>query len=277
MKASQKRFLTLLAPILAAAVGWAGAQPAQGPSISNEHRLFQRFIEDGAVTENLWLEGQFRFQSFEDSEVFSISPIIAATFAEDFELGGRIGLVIVDPDDGNSESGFSDLDLWGKVRLTTRPTQLSVGILLDLPAGDEDRSLRLGTGELDVGFFAGLRHDFGAVSLVANAGLRVNQDPDVKEKEVLEAIGLTGQSEAEGDPSLQVGGALLFAMTSRLSGVIETTYETERIDGLGTDFRVTIGCDYRTRETAGFRIGVTGGTGDAAPNFEAIGSLYLLF
>jgi hypothetical protein len=259
------------------AVGTASAQQSQTATITNEHRLLQRFMQDGAVTENIWLEGQFRFQSFQDSDVISLSPILAFTVAEDLEFGGRIGLKNVDPENASSESGFGDLDVYGKVRVTTGPTQTCLGLLLDFPTGDEDKSLRLGSGELDVGFFGGLRHDFGAVSLVGNAGLRVNQDPDVEDKDVLRQIGLEDRSEAEGETSIQLGGALLFAMTARASGLLELSYETERVDGMGADFRITVGGDYRVSEVVGLRVGVAGGAGDSAPDFEVIASGILLF
>lgn len=269
--------LILLAPVLIAGVSLADAQASGNPSITNENRLFQRFIQDGAVTDNLWLEGQFRFQNYQHDRVLSLSPIFAATLAEDFELGGSIGLVNVNPDDGGDQTGFTDMQVYGKVRLTTRPTQVSVGLLFDLPTGNEDKSLRFGTGKLDVGFFGGIRHDFGAVSLVGNAGMRINQDPDVTDRDTLAAFGLSRGRRPTGKTSLQLGGALLFAMTRQVSGVLEATYESERIDGMGSDLRITAGADYRFAEGVGFRPGVAIGSGGSAPHFEAIGSFYALF
>lgn len=277
MTPTQMRFPALAAAVLLAAAGTAAAQSSQSSKITNDHRLFHRFVEDGAVVENLWLEGQFRWESFDDSDVVSLTPVFAATLAEDFELGGRVGILSVDPEDGTTESGFSDLDIWGKIRLTTKPTQLSVGLLLKLPTGDEDKSLRLGTGEMDVEFFAGLRHDFESASLIANAIFRVNQDPDVGDQDVLDSLGLKGQDEAEGEPSLGLGGGLLFSMTRQLSGILEVSYETERINDLGSDFRVMLGADYRSGDAFGFRGGLTGGAGDSAPELGVIGTAYLLF
>ncbi len=276
MQATCLRWPLLVAPIMAAMAGLAAAQPAGATAIGNDHRLFQNFVEDGAITENVWFEGQFRFQSFDDSRMLSIRPVLAASFAEDFEVGGRFGLATVDPERGDTESGFTDLDLYGKIRLTTKPTQLSVGLLLDLPTGEEDKSLRLGTGEMDLALFGGIRHDFGAVSLVGNAGLRINQDPDVTDSDVLRAIGLPGGSEAEGETSIELGGALLFAMTQRLAGQLEVSYETERIDGLGSDLRVTVGGEYRLRESLGLRMAGAVGQGDGAPDYEVIFSTVLL-
>ncbi len=273
MRATRTRILALLAAVWAAGTVTASAQqpefeqPAR-KSVTNENRLFQRFIEDGAVTENVWLEGQFRFQAFEDADIFSIAPIIAVNVAEDLEFGGRFALASVDPDQGDSETGFTDLELYGKVRLTTEPTQFALGLILELPTGDEEESLRLGNGEIDVGFFGGMRRDFGAVSLVGNVGLRINQDPDLDP---------SGGVSLEGETSVQLGGAFLFAMSRRLVGSVEASYETERIDGAGSDFRVTLGGDYRWPESYALRIALVGGTGDSAPEVEVIASGVFFF
>ena len=137
----------LIAGIVTACGISAGASQTSPPatrSVDNETRLFQRFAEDGAVTENLWLDGQFRFVNGEHADGFSIGPVVAVNIAEDFELGGRISLLSIDPDPGDTETGFSDLDLYGKVRLSTKPNQFAVGVLLKLPTGDEKK--QLGTG-----------------------------------------------------------------------------------------------------------------------------------
>jgi hypothetical protein len=256
--------LACLGAALLAAAGPAAAQT--GKSITNENRLLQRFAEDGAVTENVWFEGQFRFQSFDRVDAFYLEPILAVNVAEDLELGGRLRLLTADPDPGGSETGLTDLDLYGKIRLSTKPTQLAVGILLKLPTGDETRSLLHGTGETDVGFFAGLRRDFSALSLVANAGLRINQDPDAPPPQ-----------QPEGEMSVQLGGAALFPLTAKLAGLLEATFETERIDGAGSDLRLTLGADYRRDESFSARLGAAAGSGDAAPDLELIASAVFLF
>ena len=263
----------------ALAVGPAEAQTGSASkSITNDNRLFQRFIEDGAVTEGNRLEGQFRYQSFDDADAVLVSPILAFNIAEDIEIGGRIGLLTANPDPGDTETGFTDLDLYGKIRLTTQPTQLALGILIKFPSGDETKSILHGTGEIDVAFFGGLRHDFGRLSLVANAGFRVNQDPQPDAAiPGRPARGSAGWQEPEGELSLQAGGGLLFAMTEKLSGVVEVSYETERVDGIGSDFRLTLGAEYRAAESFGMRFGAAWGVGDMAPNYEAIGSAVLFF
>jgi len=125
-----------------------------------------------------------------------------------------------------------------------------------------------------VAFFGALRHDVRGVSLVANGGLRINQDPDIP----LPPPG-PGRPPAqlEGETSVQIGGALLFPMTTRLAGVVEASFETERIDRAGSDFRLTLGGDYRRSEGFAGRVGLVAGNGDGAPDVEVIVSGVFLF
>lgn len=279
MKLKRARIGILAALILVAGItaGLAQEEADTGAgarrAVTNENRLFQRFIEDGAVTENIWLEVQGRYQDFDQAEVGLLGVIFAATLAEDLELGGRFHLVSEDPEVGDSETGFGDMDIYGKIRLSTQPTQYSLGMLLKLPTGDDDKTPRIGTGEMDVAFFGAFRRDFGAVSLVGSVGLRINQDPEIEADP-----NAPGRSpELEGETSVQAGAGILFALTRNLVGVLEFAYETERFDSLGSDFRITLGAEYRRRETFGIRGAVAGGSGDWAPDTEVIGSAVFYF
>jgi len=269
MRAAMSRATILAAFAAAAITSPVSAQGSSANRVSNETRLFQHFIEDGAVTDNIWLEPQFRFDNFKDADTISFGPVLAVNIAEDIEVGGRLSLSSVDPERGDRETGFTDMDVYGKIRLSTAPTQFALGLLLKLPTGDQDKSLRLGTGEMDVAFFGGLRHDFGAISLVGNAALRINQDPDLN----LPA-GATGP---EGETSVQIGGGLIWALTQHVSGVAELSYETERIDHAGSDFRMTLGGAYRASESVSYRAALATGTGDSAPDFELIAAAVFYF
>jgi len=269
---SQRVLFVMVAAAVAGGPLWAQTQGA-AKSVTNENRLFQRFIEDGAVIPGGWVEGQARLQFFDDGEAVSLSPIIAFNVAEDIELGGRVGLLSYNPDPGGTETGFTDMDLYGKIRLTMQPTQFALGVLLKLPSGDEKKSTLHGTGEMDVAFFGGVRHDFKSLTFVASGGFRINQDPEPGAV----VPGLPASAVPEGELSLQLGVGLIVPFTPKLSGVAETSFETERIDGAGSDFRVTLGSEYRAGESFGMRFAAAGGIGDAAPNFEAIGSVVLFF
>ncbi|MBI3448055.1 MAG: hypothetical protein HY049_03920 [Acidobacteria bacterium] len=255
-------------PAALAQAAAAPAPPAAAPADRNEVRLFQRFIEDGAVTEGTWIEPQLRLQRFGGRDVYAFGPIVAVTVAEDIELGGRINLQTINLNPGGTETGFSDMEVYGKFRLTTKPSQISLGALLKFPTGETNKGL--GTGEMDVAFFLGYRRDFKSVSFVGNAGLRINQDPDVPPLP-------SGRPAIEGSTSVQLGGAAIFPVASKSAGIIEGSYETERFNHQGADLRLTLGAQHRFTEALTGRAGVAWGFGDGAPNFEIIASGVFLF
>jgi hypothetical protein len=250
--------------VLLASLAVAQAQTTGAGSINNENRLFQRFIEDGAVTAGVWVEPQFRFQRFGNRDVYTLGPVIAVNVAEDVEVGGRINLETLNFNPGGTQTGFTDMEVYGKVRLTTSPSQVSLGALLKFPTGETSKLL--GTGETDVAFFLGYRRDFKGISFVANGGFRITQDPDTNPPGLL-----------EGESSVQLGGAALFAFTSKTAGVVEASYETERINGAGSDFRLTIGGEHRHTDSFMSRVGLAWGSGNSAPDFELIVSGVYLF
>jgi hypothetical protein len=247
---------------------------AQSRQVSAENRLFIRYVEDAAVVPSFWLEGQAIFTldqgAFDDSvrgageaNQLTIKPVFAFNVAEDFEFGGRIGIAYRDPDNGGSDTGLTDTDVWGKLSISTEPVLFSLGILLQLPTGNEDDFF--GTGEVDVEFFGGLRKDFSWVSLSGNLGVRINQDPDF------------GVVELEGESSLLGGFAAQFPVGNRWVLTVEWAIESERYDGLGTDSRLLGGFDLGLGESLMVRGAVAAGLSDAAPGTAALGSLVWLF
>jgi len=242
--------------------------------IGPESRLFMRFIEDAAIVPSYWLEGRAQLMTnlpaFDDgsgsgneASRLDVGPVFALNVAEDFEFGARVSLSDRDPEGAASKSGLSDMDIWGKVSVVTDPVKISLGVLLSLPTGNSDKLL--GTGETDVEFFGGIRKDFAHLTLVGNAGFRVNQDPDF------------GDLTLEGKNSVLVGGALLFPAGDRVVLSAEWAFETERYRGLDSDSRLLGGFEYRQNESVRFRAAAGGGISQGAPGFMASGSVVWLF
>ncbi|HKY33986.1 MAG TPA: hypothetical protein VJV23_15755 [Candidatus Polarisedimenticolia bacterium] len=252
---------------------WAQTAAPSG-SVGAENRLFLRFVEDAAVVPSYWLEGQARFQNNsldfdgdgeDDGEatLLSVGPVFALNVAEDFEFGARVALAHRDPDAGGSETGLTDLDLWGKLSVVTDPVKIALGILLTAPTGDEDKLL--GTGETNVEFFGGLRKDYSRLTLAANLGLRVNQDLDIEGFEV------------EGQNSFLAGVGILVPAGQKLVITGEFAIESERYEGTRTDSRLLGGAEYRTNESFLIRGAVAGGLSTAAPDVELLGSAVWIF
>lgn len=263
----------LLAAPAAAAFGQSQTPPA-APGSSSQHRLFYRFVEDAALVPSYWLEGQARWQTntgafgadageASEATLVSTTGVFAMNVAEDFEFGGRIGMAHRDPDDGGSDTGLTDMDLWGKVSVSTEPVAFSLGLMVTAPTGSEDKFL--GTGETNVEFFGGVRKAFGKVTLAGNLGMRINQDADFD------------QVALEGKNSVLGGAAVLFSAGRSVNLILEYAVESARYEGTATDARLLGGFDWSLSEQLLLRGGVGGGLSNGAADFELMGSLAWLF
>jgi hypothetical protein len=208
------RSLRLPTPVgaLAAALVLAAASAtplhAQAPAGAaagdrDGRRLFQRFAQDAAIMPGGWIEGVFTYANQPDeAERFFVGGRLAFQMGARGEAGLRLGWARQETVDGPDGSGLDDIDVYGKYRFR-------------------------GAGGTDVeGFFA-CRADFAAVTLAGSLGARYNGDPD--------------PPLPPANASLLAGGAILIPAGARTTFVIEGTWETERLDGAGTDSRLTLG------------------------------------
>jgi hypothetical protein len=223
-------------------------------------RLFQSFVQDGAVQPNVWLEGQWRMES--NAPLFdggngtwnSLSGILALGFKDRFEAGLSWGGVSVDPDESSSHSGAGDIEAYGKYLLRNQELKIAVGGLVKIPTANSDEGL--GSGSTDWEAFVALRRDYDKIQAVANAGFRQNGDPDVPD--------------VSGEASFLAGGGVIFELGRRSFGSLELSYESRRYEGLSSDFRMTPGFLLGLGERGFFRAAWAIGLTDGAPDSEII-------
>jgi len=228
----------------------------------DDRRLFQRFIEDAAVSSGGWAEMQYRYDNLPGGKTHFIGPLVAFKVVRDVEAGLRFGWLNTRPDTGPNGSGLSDLDLYAKYRFPGGRARTAVGALVKIPTADEAKGL--GTGERDAELFAAWRADLEAVSITANAGFRFNGDP---------AAPLPHTND-----TLLLGGGVLLPAFPRLTIVIEGSYETNRIHGAAADGRLTLGMQSRGgRGRGGFRGAVAIPLKDGAPDSEFIAGAFLTY
>lgn len=268
-----------LAALGALSIGFAFsplAHAQQTPAVDAEHRLFIRFAEDAAIVPSYWLEGQARLdlsipavaedvRGAGEADLLAVGPVFAFNVAEDFEFGSRIGVAFRDADTGSSETGLTDLDIWGKISIVSDPVNIALGILVKLPTADESKLL--GTGETDIEFFGGLRKNFTSFTVVGNLGLRINQDPEFDEDVV----------EVEGKESVLAGLAIIIPVGAKWALTGEWAFETERIEGFKNDSRLLGGAEWRADESFAFRGSLAVGLADGSPDWSATGSAVWLF
>jgi hypothetical protein len=229
--------------------------PAREPIDRGRRRLFQRFVEDAAIVPGGWIEGQYSFENLPDENRHFAGARIAFKVVRDLEAGMRLGYELINPDHGSRASGASDIDLYAKYRFPGSRGRFAAGALFKAPVADEGKML--GTGKSDLEIFGAYRADLEAVTLVANAGFRLNGDPS---------------------PPLQparnsylAGGAVLLPATPSVTFVVEGTLETTRVAGGSDDARLTVGLEVLGHGgKGGFRAAVGLPLSDGAPDGQLL-------
>ncbi len=235
----------------------------------DDRRFVQLFIQDAALVENGWIEGQVRLQTLSnDDDVFRIGPLVAFSPIDKLEFGARLDFIDRDVTEGNgdpgrSESGIGDTTAWAKWQFFHNPVQFTVGVEVFLPTGNEDDYL--GSGEFDFGFFGAVRKNLEDAYLTGHFGFRVNGDSTVDGNDL------------EGDTSIFLGGGVMFPIHERFSLSGELRVETERYDNdLGavphsdSAIDLTVGGYWYATKRSTVRGGVALGLEDGAPDWQFI-------
>ncbi|MCP3980878.1 MAG: hypothetical protein GY716_16370 [bacterium] len=227
-------------------------------------RLQLSFVEDTATTDNQRWEVQLELADLGDDRDVRVSRAIAA-FAIDqlpgVELGARLGYGAVDNPDGLAdESGITDLDLWGKLRVATAENnrrEYAVGAIVTLPTGDQDPGF--GYDGLRSKIFMAGRWFVGSVGLTANLGVRFNEDGETES-----GVPLSGEIA----PAVGIGMTL--PVWRNVALLFEGTYEGERFESFDPDARVLVGMNWKPFDAGTFRLGFAAGVDDGAPDGQIL-------
>ncbi len=256
--------LTLLlgASGTAAAQSTAARSGSASATMEDSRRFLQIFIEDAAVVENGWIEGQVRYQDLSnDSDLLGIGPILAFSPVDGLEVGGRLSLLDVDFPGNNSESGLGDTTVYGKWQFFRNPVQFAVGAELFLPTGDEEKFL--GTGEFDAAVFASVRKNLAEAYVTGHFGFRKNNDARV-------GGDLGPVIDLDGKTSIFLGGGVMFPLSDRFALSGELTVETERYEDSDSAVALTAGAYWFAGRGFSLRGGIGLGLDDGAPDVEVI-------
>jgi len=257
-------FLAAIVCLSAAAVSPLAAQVPDATVRADRdgRRLFQRFAEDSAIIPGGWIEGVFNYDNEADgAQRFFAGGQFAFRLGEQAEAGLRLGWAKQDSNDGPHGSGLDDIDLYGKFRFRGGGGRCAAGGLVKFATGDEAEGI--GTGATDVEGFYACRGDFAAVTLAGNLGARYNGNPD--------------PPLPEANASVLAGGAIIIPAGVRTSFVIEASWESERLDGAGSDARLTLGYSGAgPGDGFGLRGAIALPLADGAPDYEILfGAVWL--
>jgi hypothetical protein len=126
---------------------------AQDSTLNNVH-TFQTFLKDAPITTTPYAEAGFNFSTYNYGKLIALGVQGGYPINPQFEIGGHFGFQNNSPNEGDGNSGVTDITLAGRYNLLPTITNISAGAYLTLPVGSEET----GYGNFDFGVFGALRH-----------------------------------------------------------------------------------------------------------------------
>lgn len=243
--------------------------------ITQNDRLLQRPEWDGAVMQQNWIDGAIRFQSWDndvsDAKAWLAGPTFITSLPDlrSLELGTRLDVIHFDPDNSSSETGLSDIDIWGKYQfLNTPQAMMAAGLLFTLPTGSEDIILPHASGEFNAELFCGGRYlASNTISVIGHVSLRKNNDMDIK-------IGRFS-GEVDGKLQMTMGGGAIFEVTPQLNLQGELNIATEPYDDFDSEILLSAGAEFSVDQNLSLRGGMSFGLDEGSPEGElSLGCAY---
>lgn len=240
----------------------ARAQTGGTGTDTTADRLFLSFIEDTALADRQWWEGQAEFTDgyAEVIDLTVVRGVVAFQPWSRVELGGRMGFGSTDtPSSSPDGSGATDLDVWGKYRFGggSGSTEFAVGGVATIPTGDDTAGL--GFDAFSVSAFGALRQKLERGVLAAHAGVRFNGDGQI-----------LGVGELDGETSAMIGAAWIVPLSDRFTAVGEADFEDGRFSGADSALRALGGINWRLGGDGLLRGAIAFGLTDGAPDAQLI-------
>ncbi|MCU0613405.1 MAG: hypothetical protein MUE60_16675 [Candidatus Eisenbacteria bacterium] len=228
---------------------------AQGADFMDGVRPFMSFIEDAAVTENMYGEGQFQYADFEGGSSMSFGVQGAYRVMPLMEAGGRFGFASISPEEGDGESGLLDADIYGRYTVSEGPKmRLVAGGMINLPIGSD----KIGEGTFDFQGFGAMRYAMTKGVMLAHFGLRINGDSEVETA--------YGTFDVEREMQFLLGGGILYPLNEMATLTGEFDFESAEFDGGDSSIQLAPGIDYQLGSGLKVRGALALGLSDGAPD-----------
>lgn len=204
--------------------------------------LFQAFFESPVEIANPYVIGDISFADYDMISSFELGARGGLLISPKIQLGSEIGFISLNPDNGDGESGISDLLVQGKYTRMLEKSRVAAGAKITLPIGSED----IGGGNTNFGIFGGIRHPVSPKATINGIlGLNFVEAGDDRETSVM----------------LGFGGTMF--INQKISAVGELNLQTE------FDYAMlSFGMDYQLKEMGRIRSGLGIGMDDGAPDIQ---------
>jgi len=187
--------------------------------------LFQSFFQDAPVTKAKFGQGAFSYSDYEGGSQITLGAMGGIPINEKIDLQGELHFASFSPEEGDGESGLTDLGLYGHYKISQEKNKLlTAGAMMTLPIGKEE----IGYGNLNFGAFAAYRTLLSSgMVLTATAGLNFYEVTTYS----YEVDWFTGEvetkKETDRETSFRLGGGIIYPLQKGMNFVGELTLETE--------------------------------------------------
>ena len=233
-------------------------------AVKSDVHLFQTFLRDAPISSSGYGEAGFVYGDYDYASTWGLGVQGGYPINPKIELGAQWGFVNFSPENGDGESGISDLTVAGRYLIIPDKFNLSAGAYLTLPIGSED----VGQGNLDFGAFGALRYPLnngmvitGILGLDFIETTTMEYDPDTFEME----------ENTDYENSILIGGGAIYPINEQFHAIGELNFHTE-----GDYALLSGGVDYSLAGGSRIRGGLGFGLDDGAPDFMLMAS-FLLF
>ncbi len=238
---------------------------------TDDVHLFESFFFDVPISERPYVQGGLEYDSYDGGSKLNIGAQGGYGINEKLEIQAGWGFLSVSPDEGDGQSGISDLALYGRYKmLNSGSTTFAAGALVTLPIGSED----IGQGNLNFGGYGAVRHKLASgLVLCGTVGLIFYETTTIEmEQTGTDEWGFPiydTEEKTEYETSFNIGVGTIYPINEKLCLVGEFSMHSE-----GDYMILTSGVDYNLgsgRVRAGLGIGLD----DGAPDIKIMGG-YLL-
>ncbi|MBN1849276.1 MAG: outer membrane beta-barrel protein [Deltaproteobacteria bacterium] len=241
----------ILATICITYIFIASMVSAQGKTY-DDVRLFQAFFRDTPISLTPYGEAIASYDDYDQSSSSFIGIQGGFPLLDKLEIGTKVGMIYLDPDNRGSETDLSDCMISGRYNISEYMTFLpdgtktSAGAYVTLPVGSED----VGEDNTDYGAFAAIRHPIARnTALTGVVGF-----------DWLETANIRGEKDR--DFSLLLGVGAIYSFSDQIHVVGEINHRSE------DDYMLlTGGVDYELKIDHHLRTAIGAGLDDGAPDF----------
>lgn len=257
------------------------ALPVFGQTNLDNVRLFQSFFYDAPIAQTGYVEGGLQFSDYDFASILGLGGQGGYPINEKIEVGASLQFLNWSPEEGDGQSGLSDLGAYGRYNVMNNgQTNFSAGAMITLPIGSED----VGQGNLNFGAFGAMRHALeNGMIITGTIGLNFYETKTYEEGDFTQGyfdpntgewvppVYTEGEEKTEYENYLNIGGGVIYPVNDMLNVVGELTFRSE-----GDYMMLSGGGDYvmgsgRVRGALGI------GLDDGAPDLMIMGGYIIAF